>query len=44
MVLVHDTSTHGALQPYEVSTNSFNSVQLTERAEIAFTYVPRGII
>ena len=30
MVLVHDTLSHCALQVYEVSSNSFNSVQLTD--------------
>ena len=31
MALVHDTLSHCALQVYEVSTDSCNSVQLTER-------------
>ena len=46
MVLVHDTLSHCALEVYEVSTkfNSFNSVHLTERTKIAFSYVTSGII
>ena len=35
------TLSHCALQLYEVSTNSFNSVQLTERTR---NCIPRGII
>ena len=44
MILVHDKLPHCALEVYEVSTNSFNRVQLTERTKNAFSYVTKGII
>ena len=44
MVLVHDTFSHCALEMYEFQPNSLNSVQLTERTKIAFSYDTRGII
>ena len=43
MVLVHDTLSHCALEVYEVKPIGFNSVQLTERTNIAFSYLTRGI-
>ena len=45
MVLVHDTSSHCALEVFEASTKyiSFNIVLLTGQKN-AFAYVTRGII
>ena len=44
MVRVHDTSNYCALDGFEVSTNSFKSIQLTERTKLAFSYGTRETI
>ena len=44
MVLVHDTLNYCTLDGFEVSTNSFKSIQLTDRIKLAFSYVTRETI